>query len=58
MPLATFLTSRRGRYNTVRRAWTEARPPGAWFLAVLVVSGPREITKTLSASVSSSAKGA
>lgn len=56
MPLATFLTSRRGRYNIVRRAWTEARPPRARFLAVLVVSGPRETTKPLSASVSSSAK--
>lgn len=56
MPLAMFLTSRRGRYNIVRRAWTEARPPRARFLAVLVVSGPRETTKPLSASVSSSAK--
>lgn len=53
MPLATFLT-----FQTGVLEGHGLRPDllGAWFLAVLVVSGPREITKPLSASVSSSAK--
>ena len=46
MSLASFLIPRRGRYNIVGNAWTEAKPPWASFFAVPAVSRPPANYKT------------